>query len=212
MPRILFHTVLAEGMEKTRPREVVVAEATSSQIEMPLGVVIRKSPGVTRWAKWSWKAVAVLPGAGPADWSELRREGEVVEYHAATLPLTLWPDQTEAYLTNLADRVPSVYLVLREQGDGPMPFEPVLVTVSVFEGEMYAGTGEDFVEKIPMTDGLIAWLSSYAEAHHEPEEFVKRRRDSKRIDLREDGIGDARIRQDSDVYRAPHPAAKAGQP
>ena len=27
-----------------------------------LGVVIRKQPGVTRWAKWNWRAVAVLPG------------------------------------------------------------------------------------------------------------------------------------------------------
>ena len=33
--------------------------------------------------------------------------------------------------------------------------------------------------------------------------FVKRKRDRKRIDVREDGIGDARIRQTADVYRAP---------
>ena len=42
---------------------------------MPLGIVLRRAPGVTRWAKWSWKATAVLPGAGEADWRELRRDG-----------------------------------------------------------------------------------------------------------------------------------------
>ena len=35
--------------------------------ELQVGVVIRKQPGVTRWAKWVWRAVGVLPGAGPAD-------------------------------------------------------------------------------------------------------------------------------------------------
>lgn len=192
-----------------------MASATCTQTEMQLGVVIRKSPGVTRWAKWCWKAIAVLPGAGPADWSELRRDGDIVEYHAATLPLTLWPDQTEAYLTNLADRVPSVYLVLRHRHDAPTgtpPLEPVLVTVSAFEGQMYAGNGEDMVEKIAMTGGLIAWLRDYVQAHHAPEAFVKRQRDKKRIDLREDGIGDPRIRQDSDVYRSPKSQAKGGCP
>jgi hypothetical protein len=33
--------------------------------------------------------------------------------------------------------------------------------------------------------------------------FIKRRRDKTDIDLQEDGIGDARIRQTADVYRAP---------
>ena len=57
---------------------------------MPVGIVVRRTPGVTRWAKWAWKVVAVLPGAGPANWRELRREGDAVEYHAATLTLDLW--------------------------------------------------------------------------------------------------------------------------
>ncbi|MTH99540.1 DUF3305 domain-containing protein [Ruegeria arenilitoris] len=175
----------------------------ASQIEMPVGVVVRKTPGVTRWARWSWRAVAALPGAGPADWVELRREGDAVEYHAATLPLTLWPDETEAYLTNLADGQPSIYLVLRDELEGDRPLNAVLITASPFEGQDYADTGEEIVEKIPMTDGLIAWVRDFAQLHRRDEEFVKRRRDKKRVDLVEDGRGDARIRQDSDVYRAP---------
>lgn len=172
-------------------------------IEMPLGVVIRRSPGVTRWAKWTWQAVAVLPGAGPAHWTELRREGETVEYHAATLPLTLWAAEAEGYLVNLADAVPSIYAVMRDEAEGDAPLDVVLVTASPYEGQDYADNGEDIVEKIPMTGGLIAWVRDFAQAHYRAEEFKKRKRDKKRIDLAEDGIGDSRIRQDTDVYRAP---------
>jgi len=62
----------------------------------PLGIVLRRAPGVTRWADWTWTAAAVLPGAGPADWRELRREGAAVEYHAATLTLELHGAETDA--------------------------------------------------------------------------------------------------------------------
>ena len=175
----------------------------ASRIEMPVGVIVRKTPGVTRWAKWNWRAVALLPGAGPANWQELRREGEAVEYHAATLPLTLWADETEAYMVNLSDGQPSLYLVLRNELKGETPLNAVLLTASPFEGQDYADTGEEIVEKIPMTEGLIAWVREFTLQHHQDEVFVKRRRDKKRIDLIEDGKGDARIRQDSDVYRAP---------
>nr|WP_321253440.1 DUF3305 domain-containing protein [uncultured Ruegeria sp.] len=175
----------------------------ANQIEMPVGVVVRKTPSVTRWARWNWRAVAALPGAGPADWKELRREGEAVEYHAATLPLTLWADETEAYMVNLSDIQPSVYLVLRDELDGDHPLNAVLITASPFEGQDYADTGEEIVEKIPMSEGLIAWVRDFTLQHHRDEVFVKRRRDKKRTDLVEDGKGDARIRQASDVYRAP---------
>ncbi len=175
----------------------------ASQIEMPVGVVVRKTPGVTRWARWNWRAVALLPGARPADWQELRREGEAVEYHAATLTLTLWADETEAYMVNLSDGQPSLYLVLRDELKGETPLNAVLITASPYEGQDYADTGEEIVEKIPMTEGLIAWLRDFTLQHHHDEVFVKRRRDKKRVDLVEDGKGDARIRQDSDVYRAP---------
>lgn len=185
-----------------------MAEATTERTDLPLGVVIRRTPGVTRWAKWSWSVAAVLPGAAPADWAELRRDGDCIEYHAATLPLTLWPDQTDAYLINLADRVPSIYVILRPAASGPAPLEVSLVTASPFEGQDYADTGEEIVEKVAMTDGLIAWLHAFVRIHHAPEAFVKRRRDRTRTDLHEDGVGDARIRQATDVYRAP--PAKGG--
>lgn len=176
--------------------------AAQKSITMPLGIVIRRVPGVTRWAKHVWKAVAVLPGAGRADWKEMRRDGDTVEFHAATLPLELFRTDTEAYLHGLSAKVPAIYIVMRE-GTGERPLDIVLVTASPYEAQDYADTGEELVEKVPMSEGLVAWIREFVEVHHEDEVFVKRRRDKARVDRREDGIGDARIRQVADVYRAP---------
>jgi len=171
-------------------------------VSIPLGIVIRKVPGVTRWVDHVWKAVAVLPGAGQAHWKELRRDGDVIEYHAATVQLELFRTDTEAYLHGLSTKIPAIYVVMRES-EGADPLDVVLATASPYEAQDYADTGEELVEKVPMPEGLVAWIRDYVEQHHEDEVFIKRRRDKSRVDREENGIGDARIRQTSDVYRAP---------
>ncbi len=189
----------------SRGTSTTVSESTSrNSVSMPVGIVIRKMPGATKWVKFVWKPVAVLPGAGEARWKELRREGDTVEYHATTLPLELFRTDTESYLHGLSAKVPALYVVMREAQDD-QPLDMVLVTASPYEAQDYADTGEELVEKVPMPEGLIAWIREFVETHHEDEVFIKRRRDKARIDRKEDGIGDARIRQTSDVYRAPSP-------
>ena len=173
------------------------------KITMPVGVVIERIPGVTRWATWSWRAVAVMPGAGEADWRILHKAGEAVQFHAATVTVELFASDTEAYRVGLTDAVPSIYVVLRDTGDEDRPLEVLLATASPYEAQDYADNGEDIVEKVPMPSGLIAWVRDFTDAHHEEEVFVKRRRDRKRIDVVDDGIGDGRISQLTDVYRAP---------
>ena len=64
-------------------------------------------------------------------------------------------------------------------------------------------SGEDLVEAVPMPEPVLAWMQDFVGQHHVEEPFVKRKRDKKRVDLVEDGIGDARIRQAADVYRSP---------
>ena len=160
--------------------------------------------GVTRWAKYAWKASAVLPGAGPADWKVLQNDGDVIEFHAATLPLTLYVSDAEAYAHELQSRTPSVYAVLRPSDvNADVPWTVALVTASPYEAQDYCDSAEELVEKIPMSDGLGAWITAFVEKHYEEEAFVKRRRDKTRVDQSQDGIGDPRIRQVSDVYRAP---------
>lgn len=172
---------------------------------------MRRTPGATRWARWAWRAVAVLPGAAPADWAELRREGDAVEYHAGTAEMELHRTDTEAYLVALSNEPPSVYVVLRDSEDPDSKHELELagVTASPFEAQDFCDNGEEIVEPVPMPAGLIAWISDFVSRHHIEEEFIKRRRDRRRMDLIEDGKGDARIRQMSDVYRSP--ASKRGR-
>ena len=181
----------------------------NSYSAMPIGVVVRRTPGVTPWAKWNWSANAVLPGAGPAHWRELRREGDAVEYHAATIQLELHGAETEAYLHGLSAEQPSVYVVLRESDGDEDPLDVLLVTASPYEAQDYCDGGDEIVEKIAMPHGLIAWVREFIEAFHEEEVFVKRKRDKKRVDLLQDGIGDPRIGTVADVYASP--ALKRGR-
>lgn len=172
---------------------------------IPLGVVVRRLPGVTRWARYSWKAVAILPGASDADWKVLRTDGDVAEFHAATLPLELFVSDTEAYLHELCARTPSVYVVLRpDSSRSDVPWKVVLVTASPYEAQDYCDSSEELVEKVAMPDGLKAWVGEFVAKHHQEEEFVKRRRNNMRVDRVDNGVGDPRISQATDVYRAPN--------
>lgn len=171
---------------------------------MPLGVVLRRSPGVTRWASWAWKAVAVLPGAATAEWHVLRQQDGVTEYHAATPMLELHGAETEAYLHALNAAVPSVYVVMRRTGaHDTVPLQVLLVTASPYEAQDYDDSGDEIVEKVPMPPGLVAWVRDFVRAHHQEDTFKKRRRDRVDVKKAEDGVGDARIPQMRDVFRSP---------
>lgn len=132
----------------------------------------------------------------------MRRDGDAVEYHAATLKLELFRTDTEAYLQGLSSQTPAIYVVMRES-DTENPLDVTLVTASPYEAQDYADTGEELVEKVPMPEGLVAWIRDFIALHHEDEVFIKRRRNKTRVDHVQEGIGDARIRQTADVYRAP---------
>jgi hypothetical protein len=94
--------------------------------------------------------------------------------------------------------------VLRPTGHNrDMPWSVALVTASPYEAQDYCDSAEELVEKIPMSDGLLAWIKDFVDTHYEEEVFVKRQRKNARVDQVDDGIGDSRILQASDVYRAP---------
>ena len=179
---------------------------------MPTGVVIRRSSGVTRWARWAWRATDILPGAGPADWKVLRQDGDVTLYHAATRTVWLYPSDTEAYAHELQTREPSVYVILRHVDGRPSaPLDVVMITASPYEAQDYADSGEELVEKVAMPAAMLAWVTDFVAQHHTEEAFIKRRRDRQRVDAVQDGIGDPRISQTTDVYRAPTSRREAAE-
>lgn len=150
------------------------------EISMPLGIVVEKRRIQNRWATHVWRPVAVVPGAGEIDdWLLLKQEEGVDTYQVATLPLRLYRKETEAYLSNLANDPPAIYVVLRDDSDAD-PEAPeiraVRATASPYEAQDYLDTGEDIVEAVPMPPGLIAWVREYTERHHVDVAFKKRKR------------------------------------
>ena len=175
---------------------------------MPLGVVVRRTPSISRWAKWSWRPVAVLPGAAEADWRVLREEDGATEYLAGVRLLELHRADAEAYHLNLSTAEPSIYVAMRPSGpDQPSPdgvdYTLTSVTASPYEAQDDLDSAELLIERVPMPEGLKAWIAEFVEAHFKEEPFKKRKRRRWVEDAVQDGIGDPRIRQDADVYRAP---------
>jgi len=180
--------------------------------ELPIGAIVRRTPGVTRWVKEIWKPVGVIPGAPDAFWKEMVRDGEVVDYHAGTVMLELYRADVEAYLVSLNMAVPSIWVVMDrdESGDSPSEYFVSAVTASAYEAQDALDSGESIVEAVPIPDSLAAWIKEFIDMHYIEEPFQKRRRDKHRVDGVEDGKGDVRIRQESDVFRSPAAIKKAG--
>jgi len=180
--------------------------------ELPIGAIVRRTPGVTRWVKEIWKPVGVIPGAPDAFWKEMVRDGEVIDYHAGTVMLELYRADVEAYLVSLNMAVPSIWVVMDrdESGDSPSEYFVSAVTASAYEAQDALDSGESIVEAVPIPDSLAAWIKEFIDMHYIEEPFQKRRRDKHRVDGVEDGKGDVRIRQESDVFRSPAAIKKAG--
>lgn len=132
----------------------------------------------------------------------MREEGDVAEFHIGSLPLTLWRTDAEAYRINLAEAEVCAYVVLAPS-EGDHPFDLKLITANPHEAMQYAEGGDDIVEKVPMPPGLIAWVQDWTDQHFVEEPFKKRKRKRYMHDNVDDGKGDPRISQISDVYRAP---------
>ena len=179
------------------------ANAMEKTLAIPLGVVLRRSPGVTRWAKWAWKAVAVVPGAREAGWTVLREENGVTEYLARVVTLELHATEVESYRTSLMMRPPSVFVVLDKHAPTAQGIDVHVVTASADIAGDYTDSAEVEVEPVAMPAGLVGTIRDFCEAHFRETEFKKRKRDRARVDQVEDGRGDPRIRQEADVYRAP---------
>ncbi len=180
--------------------------------ELPVGAVVRRSPGVTPWAQDHWQPVAVIPGAPNAFWKELVRDGEVIDYHAGTATMELYRADVEGYLVSLSMAVPSVWVILDRDDSqhSPSGWRVSSITASAHEALNALDSGESIVEAVPIPDALAAWIQEFIDMHYIEEPFKKRRRDQPRVDAIEDGKGDARIRQPSDVFRAPSSQQKPG--
>ena len=173
--------------------------------ELRVGAVVRRTPGVTQWARDIWTPVAVIPGAPDEFWKEMVREGDIVDYHAGTVDMELHRADVEGYLVSLNMKAPSVWVILDqdESDNSPSGWFVSAITASAYEAQDSLDSGESIVEAVPIPESLAGWIQEFIDLHYIEEPFKKRRRDKHRVDLIEDGKGDARISQESDVFRAP---------
>ena len=129
----------------------------------------------------------------------------MTDFHAATVPLDLHHTEVEGYRTSLMMTPPSVFVVLNKgmNAENEHGIDVHLVTASADRAQEWQDSDEMIAEPVAMPDVILATIRDFCAAHFKDEPFVKRKRDRKRIDLQEDGIGDPRIRQVADVYRSP---------
>jgi len=181
---------------------------TNFQQSIPVGILIRSVPSQSRWVDVTYRVIGLLPGAPDAKWTELRRDGETVDHHAATLELDLHRTETDAYIVALAAEPPSAYVILQSETDDQDRPLPVAITASPFEAQDHMDTGEEIVEKITMPPEMVEWVRDFVAEHHKEEPRYKRKRDDVDVERVDDGRGDARIRQHADVYRSPRGPSK----
>lgn len=167
-------------------------ESRQARERIYVGIVLERRRSSHPWQDHFWRAVAVLPGGGPAGgWRPLRNGPGWEQFYAGSLPLTLYAGETEGYGHNLMAETPKVFVVLRGDEshaarDEPRhEVEPFLVTVCPFEAQDYLDSGEQPVEALPMPEMVRCWVQAFVDRHHVSTPLKKRRKRS-RAERRED--------------------------
>ena len=123
------------------------------QKEIPVGVIVRKSPNKSPWLKWSWKPVGLLPGSIDQDWKLIREEAGIFEYHAGSKTLELHRAEVEiARSLNIGSNGTSLCFCYNgkyelENEDKEYKYK---VTASAYEAQDYSNTDEYLVLPVPM--------------------------------------------------------------
>jgi len=146
-------------------------------IRIPVGVVAERRPGVTAWAEFAWTAREVLEDAPDLPpWTVLREEAGRTLFFAGSADVALHPTDTDNYIHNLQQAVPSVWVVLRPVDEMP-GFRLQTVTVDAGEAQLYAESGSDLLEALPLSPRLRLIVEGFVAEHHKEREFHKRKRD-----------------------------------
>jgi len=159
---------------------------------IPIGVIMAKEAFDNPWVDHIWKANGIaLEFPTDIHWKKLSSSEKSTHYIVSS-ELQLFRGETESYLSNINDKEPSIYVILREDDDcdesnDEVPLEVHLVTASPFEAQDYLDTGEDIIERMPLPDALLEQIKTFIAEHHEEEKFKKRKRD--KLDIEEHKFG-----------------------
>jgi hypothetical protein len=135
----------------------------SRTLTVPIGVVVARESVEHCWPDSRWRAVDLLldPPTEP-DWLASRATPQFARHHAATLPLRLHAKDVTSYRVNLSNGVPSVYIVMGDQGvHAGSPFNVRCISASSFEVQGLARTGFDVIERLAMPEALVRIVSRF---------------------------------------------------
>ena len=151
----------------------------SGELSIALGVVVAREKIDHPWQEYRWRTTSVfLDAPEKSNWRLLTNEPGFTQYHAATMPLVLHRKETMSYRVNLANGEPSVYVVLREDGEtgNHHPVSVHAVTASPVEAQMHGDMAFDSVDRVVMPKRLVAFVEAFVAEHLTEEKFVKRQR------------------------------------
>ncbi|WP_439575078.1 DUF3305 domain-containing protein [Phreatobacter sp.] len=156
---------------------------------LQVGVVAVKRRLTNPWIDHEWVPSAVLPGVPDTPPRTLiGREDESEIWYLGPETITLHSGETAHYRDNLTSARPSVWVALREDGEGL--WRVAGVTVDPYEGEAYVDQIGDRVEALTMPSEIAAEMQAFFEIHHVEQTFFKRKRDRQDPDsLGTRGIG-----------------------
>jgi hypothetical protein len=163
---------------------------------LTVGVVVAREAIDHPWQDFRWRPVEILIGKSDLAVGAVINETEAqTQFYGGSFTIELHRKETSAYLVNLENNPPVVYVVLREaedeDGEDVLPVLVEAITVSPFESQDYLDSGEDIVEPLTMPKPLVAWIERFVATHHEEETFIKRKRD--KLNIRDEKFGQESI-------------------
>lgn len=146
-----------------------------TQSRFHLGIVARRRVSTNKWAPpVSWAPTAALPLAPQTPpMTRLTPEGDEESWYVGPAELTLHPGEAAHYRDNLQSGRPSLWVAVREAGEG---VSIAVVTADPYEGEALAGDAGLILEAVPMAPEIASALGAFVEAFHVEREFFKRKR------------------------------------
>jgi hypothetical protein len=146
-------------------------------LSIPVGVVVERTKGESRWSEFLWRPLSVLAGAPKTPpWTKLSGESERATYFAGSAAIELHRTETANYRGNLMIDEPLLWVVLRPS-EGEMPYALLMVTADPAEGEAMTEAGNDLVETVPMPEAIRQAVADFVAQHHVEQTFTKRKRD-----------------------------------
>lgn len=174
------------------------------ELRISVGVIGEKRKASSPWADDYWVPVAVVEGEmGHAAGDVIRQSEKATAYFMGMAEIYCHAAETEAYIYNFDSVMPAVYVVLRRDEDGPMPWLVHKVTVSPYEAQDFGDNAEDIIERVQMPDGIAQVLTGFIDRHHVEQPFKKR----KRQDFREE---EARFGKEPIFLKSRHPRTGGG--